>query len=708
MLKRYLLFPALLGSLAASTHAQDFVFPSPSANKPDDSPVERMVITGSNVSPYSAEAAVSATKVDTPLIDTPQTITVVPRQLLDDRAVLSLNEALNNVAGVNTGGTYRDYDIYSIRGFFGTGFTYLDGLAVDRQTNFQEETFGLDRVEVIQGPASVLYGQNPPGGLVNLISKTPQKSNFTDLMTGGGSFGLAEVGVDTNGVLNQSGSIYGRVNVLYREWGTFTEHVDPSERVFFAPSLTIELTKNTRLTLLGQYYHNWTNLGFPLPAAGTVLPNINGDLSIRKNVGEPDTFPSENNIWRTQLGYQFEHRFNDVFTLRQNTRAAFHKVYFQGVYPGELQNDERTLTRNAYNSHEYYTTLGVDTSLVANFNTGPNVKHTALLGVDFYYLHDILEGGFASIGPIDIFKPVYGARAGDISLYLNQLTDTTQTGLYFQEQVKLFDRLSLVGGGREDWVSVDVTNRLGNSKSNASPSAFSPRAGIVYEVLPKKVSAYFSYSKSFQSNPGFLDLSGNQVAPEEGEQYEVGAKADLFDGKLSTTLAFYQIYRTNVPTADPVNPGTYLVTGEERHRGIDLNTTASPIKGWDILAGYAFIDARVTEDSSGLTGKRPLDVPENTFTLFTRYTLQDGPLRGLGLGVGYRYQTRMEGDAANTFSLPSFGVLDLALYYQRGPFRAQFNVINATDERYANGSYNNVYVQQGDPINVRGSVTWHF
>ena len=331
--------------------------------------------------------------------------------MLDDEAVLTLPEALNNVGGVNTAGTYRDYDIYSIRGFFGTGFTYLDGLAVDRQSNFQEETFGLERVEVIQGPASVLYGQNPPGGLVNLISKTPQKTNFTNLTSGGGSFNLAEVGVDTNGMLNRSGSVYGRVNVLYRQYGTFTEDVDPSQRVLVAPSLTVELTRNTRLTLLGQYYYNDSNIGFPLPAAGTVLPNRNGDLSIRQNVGEPDTAPSQNSAWRAQLGYQLEHHFNDVFTLRQNLRAAYHDDDFEGVYPGALAADQRTLSRNLYTGDENYTTVGVDTSLLANFDTGTWAKHTALVGVDFYSLHDHLDGGFGTIGPIDIFKPVYGARA---------------------------------------------------------------------------------------------------------------------------------------------------------------------------------------------------------------------------------------------------------------------------------------------------------
>ncbi len=666
------------------------------------------MVTGEGLANYTVRESTAATKTPTPLLETPQTIIVVPRQVLDDQAVLTLPEALRNVGGVNTGGTYRDYDIYSIRGFFGTGFTYLDGLRVDRQSEFQEEPFGLERVEVIQGPASVLYGQNPPGGLVNLVSKTPQKRDFTNLMAGGGSFNLAEAGVDTNAVLNKSGSVYGRINLLWRQWSSFSEHLDPAQRLYFAPSLTIELTRNTRITLLGQYYHDWRSIAFPLPSQGTVLPNINGDLNIRRNVGEPDTYPNDADNWRVLLGYQLEHRFNDIFTLRQNTRAGFHETDFQGLYPSFLEADQRTLDRFAYENHENYTSLGIDTSLVANFNTGSWARHTTLVGVDYYYNYNITKGTFGSAPSIDIYKPVYGGRPSGIAPFANTVTDVSQVGIYFQEQVKLFDRLTIVAGGREDFVSTSVLQRIGNTQSDDSVSAFSPRAGVVFEVVPKQVSTYFSYSKSFQSNPGFLNTSGQQVSPEEGEQYEVGAKAELFNGKLVSTLAFYHIVRSNVPTANPSNPFAYVVTGEQRHRGVDFNTTFSLVKGWDLIASYGYIDARVTKDNTLPVGVRPLDVPEHTFNFFTKYTLQSTALKGLGFGLGYRYLTKQEGDAANTFSLPSYGVLDAALYYERGRFKAQVNFNNITDERYASGAFNQLYVQPGDPFNVRGSVGWSF
>lgn len=678
--------------------------PSASPAQPE---VHKITVQGVALSDYGANDAVTATKSDTPLLETPQTVNVIPRQLIEDQGDVTLSAALRNVGGVNVSGTYRDFDIYSIRGFFGTGFTYLDGLALDRQVTFQEELFGLDRIEVVQGPASVLYGQNPPGGLVNLISKTPQKFDFTTLSLGGDTFGSFDAGLDSNLVLNQSGSIYGRVNLLFRELGTFTEFVDPSPRVFFAPSLTIDLSRDTHITFLAQYLWETRYFGFPLPARGTVLPNVNGDISIFRNVGEPG-FPTKSENWRTQFGYQLEHQFNDTFKLRQKLRFAYHESDFQGIYPTALEPDERTLDHYPYIYGIDYATLGIDTSLVAHFFTGEKVEHTALAGVDFYYLNSDSQAAFGSIDPIDLFHPNYGARPFGITQFQDQTNQVAATGLYFQEQATFYDRLSVVAGGRGDFVSNDLTDHFNGGKSDANDSAFSPRFGIVYELLPKSVSLYGSYSRSFLSQPGYTDRSGNLVPPEKGEQWEIGTKADLLDGRLTTTLAAYQIDRTNIPTPDPLQLGSYVVTGAERHRGIDWNTTLSLAPGWDLIGSYAYIDARVTEDNVIPVGSRPLDVPENTFHLFTKYVLQNGPWRGFGASIGFRYLTNQAGDAANTFRLPGYGVLDAGLYYDRGRFHAQLNLNNVTDERYAAGSYNDLYVQMGDPINLRASLRLDF
>ena len=236
-----------------------------------------------------------------------------------------------------------------------------------------------------------------------------------------------------------------------------------------------------------------------------------------------------------------------------------------------------------------YTTLGVDTSLVGNFFTGPDVQHTSLVGVDFYYLNSSQTAGFGAIDSLDLFNPHYGARPHDIAQFQDQDKDVEAVGIYFQEQVKFFDRLSLVAGGRGDFVWNNLDDNFAHSTTDRYDSAFTPRFGVVYEAVPKQVSLYASYSRSFLSQPGFVDRSGQLLAPEEGEQYEIGTKADLFNGRLSATLAAYQIERTNVSTADPFNLGTYLVTGAERHRGVDFNIAVNLTKGWDMIASYAYM-----------------------------------------------------------------------------------------------------------------------
>ena len=699
-----LLITGALSLFAVSLRAQDLV-----RADLDPATTDRVTVYGDAVPAYGSPDATTATKTDTPILDIPQSVTTIPRQLIDDQGDVTLDQAIGNVASVTVGGPYREFDEYRIRGFNGNGHTFLDGLTLDTEVNFQEELFGLERVEVLQGPASVLYGQGTAGGLINLISKTPKKEQFVNFTSEGGSYGELETGLDMNAPLNASGSVYGRINLAYHQLGEFTDGVDPSRRLFFAPSLTIDLTRNTRITFLGQFYEEWQNIGAALPAVGTVLPNVNGRISIFRNIGEPDTYPFRLDARRVQLGYQFEHRFDDIFTLRQNLRVGLHKADFRGVLDYALDADQRTLERYTDDAPDVYTTLGIDTSLVGKFVTAPWLAQIALIGVDFYYLDDHFKDIEGSIASLDLFRPTYGAQPYDIAPDIDEPLKTTATGLYFQDQVKLFERITIVAGGREDFVTNDVTDRLAHVDYDRSSTAFSPRAGVVYEVVPKAVSGYFSYSRSFLSQAFDLTSSGKPLSPEKGEQYEVGMKVDAYEGRLSGLLALYDITRTNVPTVDPVNPNFFEATGEQRHRGVDFSSTFTPVKGWEAIASYAFIDARVTRDNSAdRVGKRVLGVPEDTVSLWTRYTLQSGFFKGAGAGVGFRYLTNQAGDAANSFALPSYELLNLALFYTRGRLTAQVNVDNVTDKRYFVGSFSRFQVEPGTPIAVRSSLEWRF
>jgi iron complex outermembrane recepter protein len=314
----------------------------PAAQAADTDPVPEQVVVTGTTRPYATSTATSATKSDVPVLETPRAVSTVTRQLLDDQAAITIEDALKNVAGVIPGGYYSDYDYFRIRGFEASGATYLDGLLSDGGSN--EETLGLDRIEVVKGPISGLYGSGPPGGMVNLISKTPLPENFATLSMSAGSYGNYQPSLDAGARLNDSGTLYGRVELLYRDRDSYVDYAG-NQRAYIAPSLTWEVTPQTKITVLGRYQYDDTQFAFPLPAAGTVLPNPHGEIPISRYVGEPD-HPNTMFERREQLGYQLEHHFNDWLTAHQTVRLASYMSRWENMlYPDFLAADDRTLYR---------------------------------------------------------------------------------------------------------------------------------------------------------------------------------------------------------------------------------------------------------------------------------------------------------------------------------------------------------------------------
>jgi iron complex outermembrane receptor protein len=653
---------------------------------------------------YAVEDAVSATKTDTPLLEIPQAISVVPRALLDDQNARKLDDALKNVAGVTPGGYYADWDYYRLRGFDASFTTYWDGLRGDYGKN--AELFGLERIEVVKGPASALYGQGPLGGLVNLVSKRPRPETFADTYFTIGSYSFYEPAVDIGAPLNNSKTVYARLNALYRDQESFVDFVH-KRRAFVAPALTWEIGPDTVITFLTQHVHDWDTLGFPLPAKGTVLPNINGDIPISRFLGNGDN-SNEVEQWRARVGYQFSHRFNQTFSLRQNLSASrLWQNWKNLLYSAVLDADERTLSRYPYGYREELDRLGVDTALEARLATGL-FQHHFLFGVDYYYNHSgatakqIDYADFPGSYPaIDLFDPVYGAPLPAFASSTNSNTNSDLVGLYLQDQVKFFNRLTLTVGGRVDFSSND----------GDSTDAFSPRVGLTYEFIPG-AALYANYSESFNPQWFSTTAAGKPVAPETGENFEIGLKTALLDGRLDTLLALYQLTRQNVATANLSTPDPFdsITSGEQRSRGVEFEAALQLLPGWDLTTAYTYNDAEITKDNTLPVGARLQGVPEFAFSAWTKYVLQDGLFRGLGFGLGGRYYTDQEGDAtySNPFKLPAFGIMDAAVYYTRDRFHAQVNINNVLDERHFVGSYNDLYVLPGEPLTVRATLGWAF
>ena len=678
-------------------------------------------------SDYGTDQASSATKTDTPLLQTPQSIQVVTQELIRDQAAITLADVLRNVAGVMPGGYYGNYDYFRIRGFDAAGFTYLDGLSVSKNSiMLNRELFGLEQVEVVKGPASTLYGAGSAGGLVNMVSKRPQRANFVEPQFTAGSFHYYEPALDANAVLNADRSVYGRFNFLYRSQDSFTDFAN-QDRLYMAPSLTWDIGPDTKLTLLTSYQKDDEKAGFPLPAVGTVLPNPNGRIPLSRNIEEPGQ-PGHTREWFANAGYELSHRIDEIWSLRQNLRYTWDRSDWDDVlYPGGFSDASlRTLDRNAYFLSSRTGTFGADNSALADFKLW-RMRHRLVFGFDYYDESSTWVGSFvagATPGlPLDLFEPHYGTllpqRPADLGPVTH--TSTRQIGYYVQDQVELTRRVTLTLGAREDRAGNEVTG------VGQNPHKFTPRGGLTYEFIDG-VAAYFNYSESFLPQSG--SLPGDVPAkPETGRSLETGLKGDLYGGRLRFTAAAYQLKRQNVATGIPDDPQHVTQSGAQRSRGFELDAAVRPVRGWDLSLAYSYTDSAVLSDESSDAIGRPLrGVPRNNANIWSRYTLQDGFLRGLGAGVGGSWYTRQAGcdptllGAAcelptdsqgnslygQSFDLPSYFLLDTALYYERGPLRAQLKVNNLLDRDYYTGSYDALYVSPGTPRTLLGTLSYHW
>jgi iron complex outermembrane recepter protein len=658
---------------------------------------------------YQEKTTSIGAKIETPLVNLPQAITIVNRQLLSDQRVITLEEALKNVAGVKAGGYYRDWDYYRIRGFDAAFTTYVDGLL--GENGLGEEMFGLERVEVIKGPSSALYGQASLGGIVNLQSKRPRRDAFTEVQLTGGSFNFYEAAVDTGSSLNKSHTLYGRLNALYRPQKSYVDFAK-SRRWYAAPAVTWEIKPTTTLTALSRLQLDRAYMAFPLTAKGTVIPNLNGELPIERFIGEPSR-PNEVLEKLKQIGYQFTHQFNETISLQQNVRLSTYTSRWDNMlYPSYLGADERTLYRYPYYYDGKFTNFRVDTPVRATFKTG-TVGHQTVAGIDYYRYRTNWRGWSIDYNdpteylPIDLYNPVYGAARWPSNLLPVDIVRTMNrsVGFYLQDQMKPTERLTLTLSGRFDSASIRDDGQPANQDR-----AFSPRAGLTYQFVPES-SLYFSYSESFLSQSGRIDdgtIDGAFVAPERGRQWETGIKAALLDGRVTTTLAIYRLFRKNVATANPASPSFVQLTGEQRSQGIELETSLNLLPGWSLTAAYAYTDATVTKDTVIPVGTHTINVPKNSYNIWTRYEFQRGWARGISFGIGGRYYSSQSGDLMETFHIPSHGLADTAVSYRQGRFRLQLNVNNLLNKRYFAGSYNDVYVLPGSPRTARVTVGWAF
>ncbi len=655
---------------------------------------------------YATTDSTGGTKIELPLTEVPQAITVVNRQLMDSQQVVKLDDALKNVAGVMPGGYYDGWDYYRIRGFDASFNTYIDGLRGGN--GMMEETWGLESIEVLKGPSSALYGQSVLGGLINIVTRKPVPNTFAHVQVTAGSFNFVDPAIDIGGSLNPSRTVYGRLAALYHSADTFVDHTY-RHRYYIAPSLTWHPASSTSLTLMGRAQRDNGRQGMPLPALGTVLPNPNGILPISTYDGELEANANELGQATQQIGYQLRQQFNESLILHQNVRLAWYQQDRNRIYyPDYLDPvDKRTLYRYPLSWHGPWKDQEGDTNLEGHA-TFWKMQHSALLGVDFFREASSAVGYIGGDDePLDLYAPVYGANPFQtLQQYTSSNTVTQYFGIYLQDHIRLPKGLTLTAGGR-----IDLAKNESLGTANQNDTGLTPRIGITWQAVPS-TTLYASFSKSFRPQSGQVwddaTQAGIYISPERGQQWEGGAKSSFWRGHLLATLAVFQLERNNVATSDSSHANFYLVTGQQRSRGVELEATLRPLTGWNVTAAYSYTNAEVTHDSTIAPGTPTLNAPKNIFNIWTTYEIPRGVARGLSFGIGGRHYTDQAGDLDNSFQLPGYGIVDASLTYRRRHAQWQVNANNVTDTRYASGSYNPVYVKPGEPRSIRGTISWNF
>jgi iron complex outermembrane recepter protein len=630
--------------------------------------------TSTDVGYQAYDAAVA--KIDIPIFHLPISIQVVPREVLDDQQVIRLEDALKNVSGVyqafNNGFGETDFGLRGFRQLV----VYEDGFRVPGPGS--QETAHLERVEVLKGPASALYGRIEPGGLIHQVTKRPRATASYALRQQFGSFELYRTTLDATGPLTKDDTLRYRLNIAHENANSFRDFVD-REGLFVSPVVTWNIGARTQASVDYQYRfrENPSDQGIPI-VNGRPAP-----VPISRYYEEPGISAVETESHRA--GFMWSHAFDERWVLHHRFKADRERVHGQRIEPGRVI-DGRTLTRTARDRMQeretYFTTL----DLTGEFTTGA-LKHRVLTGLDYYNAQTVLRGGaIVPYANIDLFEPVYSG----VRPVFPALPESTRRqdwfGLYFQDHIDLLENLHVLGGGRYDWAGSEQSESAAGPAGSAEDRAFSPRVGLVYQPT-WWLGLYGSYTESFGASAQFgRSRTGEVFGPETATQYEAGLKADLLDGSVTATLAFYHLTKQGVLTPDPVDPDFSVQTGEARSRGIELDVSGEPTLSLKLIASLAYTDTEITKSNLGDQGNPLAAVPEWSGSLWAVHTRQEGPLRGLRVGAGIFAEDARPGDNAGTFELPGYVRVDLLAGYEWtvGSTRltAQINVENAFDQEY--------------------------
>lgn len=630
------------------------------------SAAERETPTGP-VGSIVAKRTLSASKTDTPLIEIPQAISVVTREQMEDQNVQSVTQALRYTSGVVA--EQRGVNTDALEYIYARGFRidqYWNGLRLPNVffniTSFDPYMF--ERVEVVHGPASVLYGQTAPGGLLSLVSKRPTEEPLHEIELQTGSFGRKQAAIDLSGPLDSEGKLLYRLTADASDSNSRIDYVHQS-RVMIAPAITWKPNADTSLTVFANYLHD-PNAGVfnYVPAAGTLLP---GKFKISPSffAGDPNA-----NRWdkkETSLGYELRHRLSDSWSFEQNVRYLRNTVSIKQLDSSYgLNQDGTAIQRESYTHDATFGSFAADTRLQGLIESGA-WRHKLTFGLDYQRTdnrHVFTGQGDALAGDLSLAHPVYGiAIPTPDFVYGSSSRDVSrQGGLYAQDQINV-GKFVFLASGRQDWTDAKVIALKTGDTTLRNQQKFTWRTGVTY-LTDSGFAPYASYSTSFQPVVG-LNSDGSVQQPTEGKQYEIGLKYQPKDVNAFVTLSAFDLRQTNVVVTS--SQRVVSQTGEVRSRGLELEGHADLGQGVQLIANYTYNDLENSKTTDPkLLGKVPVGLPRSQASLWASYDIRTGALNGLKLGFGVRRVGSSWGDNGNTLQVPGFTLFDVSIGYDLG------------------------------------------
>lgn len=646
---------------------------------------------------YRATRSATATRTDSDLRDTPQAISVVPAQVIDDLNTTRIDRALDFAGGVSRQNNFGGLTFlnYSVRGFT-TGELYKNGFAINRGSYSAPDTSAIERIEVLKGPAASLYGRGDPGGLVNIVGKKPQAEAFTTFKASAGSWDRYRSSLDVNTPLDDDGRVLSRVNLALEDNGSFRDHVD-GRRAIVSPSLSWQLTPDTLLSIDSEFSRTESVFDRGIPAVNGEM----GAVSRSTYLGEPNDGHVRND--NQTLDLALEHHLDDNWKLR----LANH--YTQGTLRGNSSETSRVVgdrISRFYRERNFEWNDNITQAELHGQFDWAGWQHQALIGLEYEnyrnsqkYPQSVTGFGYG----IDIYNPVFG-QAKPAIVNPNDFFERTEShALNLQDQIVFTERLRGLLGVRLEHIEQTAQNRASGVLNTQEKDVATPRLGLLYQLTPE-VGVFANASTSFK--PNTLGTQGQVYKPEKGIGYETGLKLDLFDSRVGATLALFRIDKENVITTDAF--GDSVAAGKARSQGVDLQFSGQVTEAVRVIGAYAWIDAEVTKGDAALPkGSELLGIPRHSGSLMAVYEFQDGALRGSDFGAAANYVGERSGQAGSDFRLPSYSTVDLLAHYKASEqLTLGLNLNNLFDRKYYERGYNLAWNMPGDPRNLSLSLSY--